>query len=503
MKNIKIVIVFLVFFFIFCMMSTDVLAIDLIFGKEVPDKIGVEYIEKVRVRDDRKVLIYKNSTGDGTIGGGLLGWLGWYEGHSVDPLYSANFVKMEDNRYYLTNIARKEGGVLHYEKGYVNIDDVVGYIIKDSGVIRYCETLSMDELEKLAMSESRADFMATLRSNISQGYENDEDRFKDPVEQNILSWIRTEKGLNGEVDLYIKGNHVSYLKFLIEVENMRITLGTDMTIKGYYTLRYAEQMLKVYEEMEIEKQEQMDNLVTLKLDSLTYKNVRISGENGWIPRKDHITPADTGFLTVINAGQTVRFVANMGDEMVKIWYKDKEYFIRKSDLEGSFTGPLTSQQMKDKEEEEEKISKEITESLNKQLQEEADRLLKEQEEYDRKLEAEKKKWKIYLGLQDSDSVDKDIDGMISDATSFVGAKSNLGEGSLQSFSETIYNTLLIFASAISIIMGLMLGIKFMLSSVEEKAEIKQLAVPYLVGCIVVFGSFGIWKLVVVLFSNAV
>ena len=36
----------------------------------------------------------------------------------------------------------------------------------------------------------------------------------------------------------------------------------------------------------------------------------------------------------------------------------------------------------------------------------------------------------------------------------------------------------------------------MVGSVEEKADVKKLLVPYLVGCVVVFGSLGIWAAIV-------
>ena len=49
---------------------------------------------------------------------------------------------------------------------------------------------------------------------------------------------------------------------------------------------------------------------------------------------------------------------------------------------------------------------------------------------------------------------------------------------------------------VAVIIGLVIGIKFMVSSVEEKAKIKELLLPYVVGCGVVFGAFGIWSLVV-------
>ena len=44
--------------------------------------------------------------------------------------------------------------------------------------------------------------------------------------------------------------------------------------------------------------------------------------------------------------------------------------------------------------------------------------------------------------------------------------------------------------------GIILGIQFMTGSVEQKAKVKDALVPYIAGCIIIFGAFGIWKLVV-------
>ena len=41
----------------------------------------------------------------------------------------------------------------------------------------------------------------------------------------------------------------------------------------------------------------------------------------------------------------------------------------------------------------------------------------------------------------------------------------------------------------------------MMSGAEGKAQIKELLVPYIVGCIVVFGAFAIWKLLVTILSG--
>ena len=52
----------------------------------------------------------------------------------------------------------------------------------------------------------------------------------------------------------------------------------------------------------------------------------------------------------------------------------------------------------------------------------------------------------------------------------------------------------------AVIIGMVIGIQFMTASVEEKAKIKESLVPYVVGCVVVFGAFGIWKLAVTVLS---
>ena len=36
----------------------------------------------------------------------------------------------------------------------------------------------------------------------------------------------------------------------------------------------------------------------------------------------------------------------------------------------------------------------------------------------------------------------------------------------------------------------------MIGSAEEKAQIKDALIPFIIGCIIVFGAFGIWKIFV-------
>lgn len=67
---------------------------------------------------------------------------------------------------------------------------------------------------------------------------------------------------------------------------------------------------------------------------------------------------------------------------------------------------------------------------------------------------------------------------------------------IQPLSNTIYNILFALGLGIAVIIAAVLGIKFILGSAEEKADIKGMLIPYIVGCAVIFGAFGIWKAIV-------
>lgn len=98
-------------------------------------------------------------------------------------------------------------------------------------------------------------------------------------------------------------------------------------------------------------------------------------------------------------------------------------------------------------------------------------------------------------------------GLVEDAEAFVTIDGNDFEQSylktenLQGFSQTLYSMLLGIGIVLSVIIGLILGVKFMLASVAEKAEVKKLLITYAIGCAVIFGAFGIWKLVVTIMQN--
>ena len=51
------------------------------------------------------------------------------------------------------------------------------------------------------------------------------------------------------------------------------------------------------------------------------------------------------------------------------------------------------------------------------------------------------------------------------------------------------------------IIGAILGIKIMWGSIEQQVKAKEMLIPYAIGCIVIFGAFGIWKLCINIFAK--
>ena len=91
-----------------------------------------------------------------------------------------------------------------------------------------------------------------------------------------------------------------------------------------------------------------------------------------------------------------------------------------------------------------------------------------------------------------------VDTTITNAEKFedAGEEQQLDEnGNLTTTIKSLYNILLAVAIAVAVIVGTYLAVKLITSSVEGQAKIKEMFIPYIVGCIVAFGAFGIWGLV--------
>lgn len=97
---------------------------------------------------------------------------------------------------------------------------------------------------------------------------------------------------------------------------------------------------------------------------------------------------------------------------------------------------------------------------------------------------------------DTGNAGDSLDDVMSDADDFIGLGNVQYEGDLAEFSNTIYNILLAIGIIVAVIVGAIIGVKLMASNIDKKVEAKTLLIPYLIGCIVVFGGFAIWKIVV-------
>lgn len=92
-----------------------------------------------------------------------------------------------------------------------------------------------------------------------------------------------------------------------------------------------------------------------------------------------------------------------------------------------------------------------------------------------------------------------VDNTIKGAEDFANEqpeKDPVDQQKMQEISNSLFNILLTIAVILAIIIGLIIGIKFIMSSAEDKANIKQALIPYVAGCVVAFGAFGIWKIVI-------
>ena len=114
--------------------------------------------------------------------------------------------------------------------------------------------------------------------------------------------------------------------------------------------------------------------------------------------------------------------------------------------------------------------------------------------YARKNEDEKEKTVFYQIIHGADSFLAFGDNK--EVQESIGMDEKTLQSNLKDVSDSLYKVLLISAIVIAVIFSGVLGIKFMLGSIEEKAKVQEALVPFVIGCVVAFGAFGIWHIVV-------
>lgn len=95
--------------------------------------------------------------------------------------------------------------------------------------------------------------------------------------------------------------------------------------------------------------------------------------------------------------------------------------------------------------------------------------------------------------------------IISGGDSFIDegkdSASEVKASEMNNVSSSIYNSLLAIGIVLIVLVGVVLGIQFMIASAEDKAKIKEAALPYFAGSFVILGAFGIWKILVNILSG--
>ena len=96
------------------------------------------------------------------------------------------------------------------------------------------------------------------------------------------------------------------------------------------------------------------------------------------------------------------------------------------------------------------------------------------------------------GLKDIEEPDMDL----RKAENFANQSAIIDPGDTQGVFQTISNLLLYGAIAIGVIWGAVIGVRFIIGTVETKATVKDQLVPYFIGLVVSFGAYAIWSAVV-------
>lgn len=98
----------------------------------------------------------------------------------------------------------------------------------------------------------------------------------------------------------------------------------------------------------------------------------------------------------------------------------------------------------------------------------------------------------------------DLGDVISGGKGFVDSSKGdieIDSSKLSQTSKSVYNILLMISFIVVAVVGIILGMKFMMAGVDEKAKANESLVIFFIGCIVVYGAFGIWKVLVTALSS--
>ena len=82
-----------------------------------------------------------------------------------------------------------------------------------------------------------------------------------------------------------------------------------------------------------------------------------------------------------------------------------------------------------------------------------------------------------------------------------GNSSATGTKEVQTFGENIMGVINVAGVVIAVIILMILGIKYMMGSAEEKAEYKKSMMPYVIGAALIFAASALAQVIYNFFSN--
>lgn len=97
-----------------------------------------------------------------------------------------------------------------------------------------------------------------------------------------------------------------------------------------------------------------------------------------------------------------------------------------------------------------------------------------------------------------------IDETVNSARDFITSADTSNTFDNQAMKENtslIYNIFFAVGMVAAVGVGVALGVQFMFSSTEGQAKVKEMLLPYVIGCFILFGAFGIWRIMVLVLEK--
>lgn len=146
---------------------------------------------------------------------------------------------------------------------------------------------------------------------------------------------------------------------------------------------------------------------------------------------------------------------------------------------------------------------------------ENNRTAKMEEVYNKSVETDTPITEVIENVIDSDpstgklgsssaSASHKMDDIIGGAEGFLNkgtATIPINGDNLKKGSSTLYNILLSVGIFLAVAVGMYLGAKFMVSTAEDRAKVKEALIPYIAGCIVIFTAFAVWRVAILLLGG--